>query len=614
MVGLVAVSLSVGLVSPRPLLFRPHLAPAASLHGAANFAAASPLRGLRCSVETDESLDTAEPEPEVVVAVVADSVVLEDEDGEPLTVEEAENREISALALPALVNTLIDPILSLIDTVVISRLASTIALGAVAASSELFTLCFAVSLALRESASSTISRLVGAGRGPEAARFAVTTLKIAAAAGVLLAFVIAGPAAPWCVGLLGAHAGSPLHTPALAYARARAIGLPFSLTWTASEGIFRGLADTRVPLRASAVAAVVNLVLDPLFVFEPLNWGVAGAAVATAASCVAACFVLIRSLKPRLDALAVRKSQTVELTTDAAAERAANRAVAGTSAATLLRTSSILGYWVFVAAGVSRSLGPAAIAAHGVVLKARAAPRRAPAPRPRRPPPLAPQHPSHHLSRRLSHLRPRHPSPQVWLLFVLSCEAPGVAGQVLCARRLAEGADERARLLLLRLLRISLMLGVFAGAGIGLIGAPLARFFLPGDPATAATATRLFGWAALSAPLVCPTVLLEASLLGAGRSYKFLASMTLANALSLGAATHLALRLRPDPTTAWVCIISFFALRVTTAGLRLFSPAGGFGFNVFGFGRGDPTLPRELGGAQPDEADASKADLAAVPS
>ena len=129
MVGLVAVSLSVGLVSPRPLLFRPHLAPAASLHGAANFAAASPLRGLRCSVETDESLDTAEPEPEVVVAVVADSVVLEDEDGEPLTVEEAENREISALARPALVNTLIDPILSLIDTVVISRLASTIALG-----------------------------------------------------------------------------------------------------------------------------------------------------------------------------------------------------------------------------------------------------------------------------------------------------------------------------------------------------------------------------------------------------------------------------------------------------------------------------------------------------
>ena len=159
MVGLVAVSLSVGLVSPRPLLFRPHLAPAASLRRGEfrRRAAARPAR-----VETTRA-STRPAGAEVVVAVVADSVVLEDEDGEPLTVEEAENREISALALPALVNTLIDPILSLIDTVVISRLASTIALGAVAASSELFTLCFAVSLALRESASSTISRLVGAG-------------------------------------------------------------------------------------------------------------------------------------------------------------------------------------------------------------------------------------------------------------------------------------------------------------------------------------------------------------------------------------------------------------------------------------------------------------------
>ena len=70
------------------------------LHGAANFAAASPLRGLRCSVETTSFRDTAEPEPEVVVAVVADSVVLEDEDGEPLTVEEAENREIRRSRCP----------------------------------------------------------------------------------------------------------------------------------------------------------------------------------------------------------------------------------------------------------------------------------------------------------------------------------------------------------------------------------------------------------------------------------------------------------------------------------------------------------------------------------
>ena len=46
------------------------------------------------------------------------------------------------------------------------------ALGAVAASSELFTLCLAVSLALRETASSTLARLYAAGKTEEAATFA----------------------------------------------------------------------------------------------------------------------------------------------------------------------------------------------------------------------------------------------------------------------------------------------------------------------------------------------------------------------------------------------------------------------------------------------------------
>ena len=368
--------------------------------------------------------------------------------------------------------------------------------------------------------------------------------------------------------------------------------------------VFRGLADTRVPLRASAVAAVVNLVLDPLFVFEPLNWGDAGAAVATAASCVAACFVLIRSLKPRLDALAVRKSQTVELTTDAAAERAANRAVAGTSAATLLRTSSILGYWVFVAAGVGAARAGGDRGAWRRARTARAAPRRAARPLLAR------------AARRLSHPSPLSPaaaalspppsppSPQVWLLFVPLVRSAGRRrARSLCARRLAEGADERARLLLLRLLRISLMLGVFAGAGIGLIGAPLARAScrVTGDDATA---TRLFGWAALGAARV-PHRAPRGVAAGRRPLRAFLASMTLANALSLGAGTHLALRSTPRPDDG--VGLHHLVLRAARHHRRPppLQPRRRLRLQRVGFGRGDPTLPRELGGAQPDAADAS---------
>ena len=71
----------------------------------------------------------------------------------------AENREIAAIALPAVCSALIDPILSLIDTAWVGAIDSKYALGATAAASELFTMAFAASLALRESSSSTIARL-----------------------------------------------------------------------------------------------------------------------------------------------------------------------------------------------------------------------------------------------------------------------------------------------------------------------------------------------------------------------------------------------------------------------------------------------------------------------
>ena len=132
-----------------------------------------------------------------------------------------------------------DPFLSVIDTFWVSRL-GVIPLGAVAASSELFTMTFAASLALRETAASTLARLYACGRKEDAAAFALRTLQLAVLLGVLLGLFLGGPSAPWACGLMGTPAGSPLHADALAYVRGRAIALPCALVISASEGIFRG--------------------------------------------------------------------------------------------------------------------------------------------------------------------------------------------------------------------------------------------------------------------------------------------------------------------------------------------------------------------------------------
>jgi hypothetical protein len=80
-----------------------------------------------------------------------------------LALKKAEDREIMSIFGPALLNTLMDPFLGVVDTLFVARTCAPVALGAVAASSEIFTLCIAASLALRESASSTLVRLFAQG-------------------------------------------------------------------------------------------------------------------------------------------------------------------------------------------------------------------------------------------------------------------------------------------------------------------------------------------------------------------------------------------------------------------------------------------------------------------
>ena len=216
-------------------------------------------------------------------------------------------------------------------------------------------------------------------------------------------------------------------------------------------------------------------------------------------------------------------------------EEASARKLAGTSLATLLRSSSTVGTWVYIASTVSRQLGPTAIAAHGVVLK-------------------------------------------VWLLLVLAAEAPAVAGQVLCARAISQGELARARALLKRLLVRCSALGVVTAVVLLALGGPASAFFFTSaDPATAELTRGLFRWAAICTPLIAPNALLEAVLLGSGRSYKFLALSTFVNALVVTTLTTAAIAVRPKPSTAWACIAVFFVLRITCAGLRLRSPRAGFG-------------------------------------
>jgi len=97
---------------------------------------------------------------------------------------------------------------------------------------------------------------------------------------------------------MGIAPTSPLFPFAANYLRIRAIAAPAVLFITVSEGAFRGYGDTRIILLESIFAALINLVLDPIFMFT-FHMGVSGAAAATALSQLGAAMVYFTFLKKR---------------------------------------------------------------------------------------------------------------------------------------------------------------------------------------------------------------------------------------------------------------------------------------------------------------------------
>jgi putative MATE family efflux protein len=74
------------------------------------------------------------------------------------------------------------------------------------------------------------------------------------------------------------------------------IMLPFMGYTYMANTVFRVQGDMMTPFKAIALANVINIALDPLFIF-PFGWGIAGAAIATWVSRIASSLYLIRRLR-----------------------------------------------------------------------------------------------------------------------------------------------------------------------------------------------------------------------------------------------------------------------------------------------------------------------------
>ncbi len=186
------------------------------------------------------------------------------------------DREVFALAIPALGALAAEPLYVLVDTAIVGHLGTT-QLASLAIAATVLSTGFTILNFLTYGTTAQVARLHGAGRDREAAALGSQALWLALFLGFALlaaTLVLAPPA----VKLMGGE--DEVAEGATLYLRIAAFGAPFFMIAAAGQGFLRGIGDLRTPLIILVVAHAVNVVLEVLFVYG-FDWGLAGSAWGT---------------------------------------------------------------------------------------------------------------------------------------------------------------------------------------------------------------------------------------------------------------------------------------------------------------------------------------------
>jgi MATE family, multidrug efflux pump len=192
-------------------------------------------------------------------------------------------REVALLAYPAVLQTLSDTVMQVVDSAIVGRLGFT-ELGAVGFGGLwLWTLLVAF-VGTATGVQTFVSQALGAGESKSCGRWAWQGIYALFPAAIIWVACIALGFTP----LLRWLGPSPeLQAFATSYVHGRLFGAPAIVVAVVLTSFFRGLGDTRTPLLATVAANLLNAVLAYGLVYGRFGlpaWGVAGAGVATSLS------------------------------------------------------------------------------------------------------------------------------------------------------------------------------------------------------------------------------------------------------------------------------------------------------------------------------------------
>jgi putative MATE family efflux protein len=323
------------------------------------------------------------------------------------------DREILALALPALGALAAEPLYVLVDTAIVGHLGTT-QLAALAIAATVMSTAFTIFNFLTYGTTAHVARLHGAGRHAEAAALGSQALWLALGIGVVLLVAIEATA-PFAVSLMGGSGA--VGDGAVVYLRIAALGGPLFMVASAAQGFLRGVSDLRTPLLILVAAHIVNAALEVLFVYG-FGWGLKGSAWGT----------VIAQLGMALAFVAVQRRAGFERP-----HLAKMRPLARIGSEIAVRTTALTGSFLVGSAVLAR-IGAASLGAHQIAF-------------------------------------------QLWVFLALILDAIAIAGQVMVGRMLGAGDAAGARAAATRMIGWSVAVGTLFAVLFLTLGDAVPRLF-----------------------------------------------------------------------------------------------------------------------------------------
>ena len=184
---------------------------------------------------------------------------------------------IAKFAVPAIVSMLVSAMYNIVDQIFIGQGVGMLGNAATNVAFPVTTIATSLALLLGIGGASNYNLEMGAGQEKKASGIAGTALSSLVISGVILAVIVLGFLRPLLT-LFGAT--TDVMPYAVDYTGITAVGLPFYILSVGGNHLVRADRSTTYSMTCIMAGAVINTVLDPLFIFG-CGWGIKGAAWAT---------------------------------------------------------------------------------------------------------------------------------------------------------------------------------------------------------------------------------------------------------------------------------------------------------------------------------------------